>query len=58
MNTESSRRDTAAKIDRLREMVVEILNESDDFPAINRNAKRVLAAVELMAINVEETSPD
>jgi len=43
----------SAKVEKLRELAQSLYDDSEDFPAINRNAKRVLATVEVLRINLE-----
>jgi hypothetical protein len=38
----------------IHELAQRLYSESNDFPAVNRNAKRVLASIELIQINLEE----
>ena len=38
----------------IHELAQRLYDESNDFPAVNRNAKRVLASIELIQINLEE----
>lgn len=38
----------------LRELAQTLYDESLDFPAVNRNAKRILAAADLIELNVED----
>jgi hypothetical protein len=44
----------ASRVETLRRLTKELLDSSDGFPAVNRNAKRVLASLEMIRINVEE----
>lgn len=41
------------KVEKLRELAQSLYDDSEEFPAINRNAKRVLASVEMLRINLE-----
>jgi hypothetical protein len=36
------------------ELAQRLYDESNNFPAVNRNAKRVLSSIELIQINLEE----
>lgn len=47
-----------SKVKELAKLAQELYTESEDFPAINRNAKRVLASVEMMRIGTEQESED
>jgi hypothetical protein len=40
------------KAQKLRELAQWLYENSEEFPAINRNAKRVLASVEMLRINL------
>ncbi len=41
-------------VDALASIARQLYEASEDFPAVNRNSKRVLASVEMMKINLEE----
>ena len=43
----------AAKVEELHEKVLELHESSKDFPAIDRNTKRILASIEMLRINLE-----
>ena len=38
----------------LKEKALKLYNRSDNFPAVNRNCKRILASAEMLLINLEE----
>jgi hypothetical protein len=42
-----------SKVNELARLAQELYADSDDFPAINRNAKRILASVEMLKIGTE-----
>jgi hypothetical protein len=42
-------------VDTLAALARQLFEASEDFPAVNRNSKRVLASVEMLKINLEET---
>ena len=42
------------KVEELRKQARELYDMSEDFPAINRNVKRILASIKMLQINVEE----
>jgi hypothetical protein len=42
-------------VDSLATLAQQLYEASEDFPAVNRNIKRVLASVEILKINLEET---
>jgi len=44
----------SARVDRLRKEAQDLYDLSSDFPALNRNLKRILASLEMLRINVEE----
>jgi len=53
--------DRSAPFKEMREKVRDIINltqqlynDSADFPAVNRNTKRILASLEMLRINLEE----
>ncbi len=43
----------ASLAEKLRQLCQELYDNSEDFPAINRNAKRILASAEMLRINLE-----
>ncbi|MDQ7784850.1 MAG: hypothetical protein RDU20_18350 [Desulfomonilaceae bacterium] len=47
-----------SKVKELKRLAQDLYVESEDFPAINRNAKRVLASVEMMRIGTEQESEE
>ncbi len=44
----------AEKVDKLHALAQELHDDYDHFPAINRNAKRILAAAYMMKLNTEQ----
>lgn len=42
----------AEKAQKLQELAQSLYDNSEEFPAINRNAKRILASVEMLRINL------
>jgi len=44
----------AEKVRELQRIAQELEKESDDFPAINRNAKRIITSAEMLRINLEQ----
>ncbi|MEW6139050.1 MAG: hypothetical protein AB1733_12515 [Thermodesulfobacteriota bacterium] len=42
-------------VDSLAALARQLCEASEDFPAVNCNSKRVLASVEMLRINLEET---
>jgi regulator of replication initiation timing len=49
-------KEMAAKVEDLKAVALELMEESEDFPALNRNLKRVLASIAMLQINLEETA--
>jgi hypothetical protein len=43
----------ASAVERLQQICQELYDNSQDFPAVNRNAKRILASAEMLRINLE-----
>ena len=43
----------ASKVENLHRLANELYDESEDFPAVNRNVKRILASVQMLRINLE-----
>ena len=43
----------ASKVEDLYRLANELYDESEDFPAVNRNVKRILASAEMLRINLE-----
>lgn len=43
----------APKVEDLCRLANELYDESEDFPAVNRNAKRILGSAEMLRINLE-----
>ena len=43
----------ASKVENLHRLANELYVESEDFPAVNRNVKRILASAEMLRINLE-----
>jgi len=42
------------KVRDIYDLTQQLYNDSGDFPAVNRNAKRILASFEMLKINLEE----
>lgn len=45
-----------SKVKELGRLAQELYDATEDFPAVNRNAKRILASVEMALIGVEDPS--
>ena len=46
----------ASEVEELRRIAQNLYDTSDDFPAVNRNAKRILASIQMLRINLEISS--
>lgn len=46
-------KEMSLNVDELHRLTEDLFQKSEDFPAINRNAKRVLAAVDMLKLNLE-----
>jgi hypothetical protein len=53
MDYEIRQKELSEKVEALYRLADEIYSASDDFPAINRNAQRVLSATQAMRMNLE-----
>lgn len=53
MDNEIQRKELSKKVEALYRLADEIYGASEDFPAINRNAVRVLGATRAMKMNLE-----
>ena len=42
------------KVRYIHELTQQLYTDSADFPAVNRNTKRILASLEMLRINLEE----
>lgn len=58
MVTSDSLTEYRSKVKELGRLAQELYAESEDFPAINRNAKRILASVEMIRMGTEEASEE
>jgi hypothetical protein len=48
-------KELSLNVDQLHKLTEDLLQKSEDFPAVNRNAVRILAATELLRLNLEES---
>ena len=55
MESQFSLEEMRKAVDALAGIAQRLYDSSEDFPAVNRNSKRVLASVELLKINLEES---
>lgn len=46
--------DMRGVVEKLTVLVRELYESSEDFPAVNRNSKRMLASLEMLRANLEE----
>lgn len=53
-----SLRQFRSTVDELARLAQDLYTESEDFPAINRNAKRILASVEMLKIGTEQVGEE
>ena len=56
MKPHADTEEISRKADELKRLAQELYYRSEDFPAVNRNAKRILASVEMIRLNVENVS--
>lgn len=47
--------DMRKAVENLTVLARKLYDSSEEFPAINRNSKRILASLEMLRINLEET---
>lgn len=43
----------SSRVEQLHELANELYEGSEDFPALNRNLKRILASIEMLRLNLE-----
>ena len=48
-------KELSLNVEQLHRLTEDLLQKTEDFPAIHRNAKRILASTELLRLNVEES---
>ena len=48
-------KELSSNVDQLHKLTEELYQKSNDLPAVNRNAKRILASTEMVRINLEES---
>ena len=56
MNTNYDVAAIAAKIESLKKTATELRDLGENFPALYRNARRILAAVKMLEINISDVS--
>jgi hypothetical protein len=52
MNTETELKQLTSIVDDLARLAQVLRDKSEDFPALHRNARRILASVEMLRINL------
>ncbi len=48
-------KELSLNVEQLHKLTEDLCQKSEDFPAVNRNAKRILASIELLQLNLEES---
>lgn len=56
MKEKSSMVQMASRVEELGRLAQDLFDASEDFPAVNCNAKRILAAIEVLRINLDGVS--
>lgn len=54
MYDDESLKEMTSRVEELRKIAGDLYDSSGNFPAVNRNAKRILAAIEMMRLNLEK----
>jgi hypothetical protein len=54
MENQESVTEMRKKVETLAVLAQQLCEESEDFPGVNRNGKRILASVQMLKINLEE----
>lgn len=52
MNDDKSLREMRSQVEELGRIAGNLYESSENFPAVNRNAKRILAAIEMLRLNL------
>jgi uncharacterized protein YgfB (UPF0149 family) len=53
MTRQPTQAEIAERVDQLQRIAQELYDQSEDFPALNRNLKRILASIHMLRINLE-----
>ena len=53
MTRQPTQAEIAELVDQLQRIAHELYDQSEDFPALNRNLKRILASIHMLRINLE-----
>ncbi|MEW6112652.1 MAG: hypothetical protein AB1664_11035 [Thermodesulfobacteriota bacterium] len=54
MTRQPTQAEIAERVDQLQRIAQELYYQSEDFPALNRNLKRILASIHMLRINLEQ----
>ena len=54
MQPEAYVREISPRVEQLHKLAEDLYKSSEDFPAVNRNIKRILASIEMLRLNLEE----
>jgi hypothetical protein len=54
MYDDTSLKEMTSQVEELGRIAGNLYDSSENFPAVNRNAKRILAAIEMLRINLEK----
>ena len=49
-------KELSLNVDELHRLTEKLCQKAEDFPAVNRNARRILAAVDMLKLNLEDDS--
>jgi hypothetical protein len=56
MEAKSSLLQMASRVEELGRLAQDLFDASEDFPAVNCNAKRILAAIAVLRLNLDDVS--
>ena len=51
-------KEISSRVEELHRLASDIYKDSGNFPAVNRNAKRILASIEMLRIDLEQVSSE
>ena len=49
-------REISPQVEQMHKLATDLYESSEDFPAVNRNLKRILASIEMLKLNLEEAT--
>jgi len=49
-------REISPQVEQMLKLATSLYESSEDFPAVNRNLKRILASIEMLKLNLEEAT--